>query len=349
VRPALEQPRCDVPPVSPPGERCVEVAVGQSAGALSSSPMSPSASPSTRCVPSVAAVGTVLCFGLPCRSRECEPSEFGFGAMRCRRARSNRGASLRSSASARVMSALCRHRAGDGALPSTSSSTRVRAFRSRLRRDARPPRVATKQPSGALPSTSSSTRVRAFEDRRPRGVRPFRVATEQSDGALPSISSSPRVRVVGARLRRVSLPCHHEKDGALPSTSSGPRCVVDVAIDDAGASLPVRPSTRQNRDVRPVDLELKLPIIVRGPANTRRLAPNQLGAGRSARRRRISTSQSGFQRRAGAGGEPPLPDSLATALRKGRLARCRRSCPGPNPCTASGARDADVATVQWDG
>mgnify|MGYP003572595850 CR=1 FL=1 len=288
VRPALEQPRCDVPPVSPPGERCVEVAVGQSAGAFPSSLMSPSAPPFTRCVPSVAAVGTVLSLELPCRSRGCEPSEFGLGAVpsRCRHlagvrrrlARSNRDASLRSATSARVISALCCHRAGDGALRSFSSSTRVRAFGDRLRRGARPFRVATKQSDDVRPSISSSTRVRAFGDRLRRGARPFRVATEQSDGALPSISSSPRVRVVGARLRRVSLPCRHEEDGALPSTSSGPRCVADVAIDAAGASLPVRPSTRQNRDVRPVDLELKLPNRRAGACE--RSPPGALSVGR---------------------------------------------------------------------
>jgi hypothetical protein len=155
----------------------------------------------------------------------------------------------------------------------------MRAFEDRLRRDALSSRsfesrcepsefgfgachIRSVSPQGRRRCASLDLvqyAVRAFGDRPPRGVRPFRVATEQSDGALPSISSGPRVRVVGARLRRVSLPCRHDRDGALPSTSSGPRCVADVAIDDAGASLPVRPSTRQNRDVRPVDLELKLP------------------------------------------------------------------------------------------
>ena len=168
----------------------------------------------------------------------CEPSEFGFGACHIRSVSPQgrrrcasldlfqyAGAGLSESASARCPSVSCCHEAAKRC---------------------------------ALIDLVQYA-VRAFEDRPPRGVRPFRVATEQSDGALPSISSSPRVRVVGARLRRVSLPCRHEEDGALPSTSSGPRCVADVAIDDAGASLPVRPSTRRNRDVRPVDLELKLP------------------------------------------------------------------------------------------
>jgi hypothetical protein len=208
MRPALRPPRCDVPPVSPPGERCIEAAVGQSAGALSSSPMSPSASPSTRCVPSVAAVGTVLRLGLPCRSRECEPSKIGFGAMRCRRAPSNRGASLRSSASARVISALCRHRAGDGALPSTSSSTRCEPLEIGLHavfvRFVLPRSSRTERFLRSLPVRECESSELGF------GACPFRVATigtvrfprpRPVHVALPMSPSTTQVRPFQCGLR----------------------------------------------------------------------------------------------------------------------------------------------------
>lgn len=62
---------------------------------------------------------------------------------------------------------------------------------------------------------------------------------------------------------------------------------------------------------------LSSPRVARSLASARRLTPYQLGVGRCGRWGRVPACRADTKRRAGASGEPPVPDSLATALRRG--------------------------------
>jgi hypothetical protein len=167
----------------------------------------------------------------------------------------------------------------------------------------------------------------------------------QASAARPSFSSGPRVQAIQARLRRVAsevspppkqVRCHRTRQArdACPVSPPGARVRPHPCGLRHGKSVSSGRSTSN----------LCSPRVARRSASARRLAPYQLGAGRGAARRRVSSWRSDTKRRAGAGGEPPLPNSRATTLHHGGLGPVSSVLPSSAPpLAANGVVRADIA------